>query len=576
VTIHRLSKETVEKIAAGEVIESPNDVVKELVENSIDALSDRIVVEVRGGFTKLEGYIKVLDDGIGISNGEFSYLFERHSTSKIVAIDDLTNLTSLGFRGEALASIASVSRVELSSRSKGEEVGYKIICDNGEKDKINQISMPNGTFIYVSDIFKYLPARLKFLKPDRVELNSILRYVIHTALFHTNLDFELVINGRTSFSSPRTDGDIKERLVDVFGYDIADRMIKTEIGDGDININGYLSSPDINRADSKGIYVAVNKRPITDRDVLFSVINSYKGLLPAKRYPVVVLNITMPPDTYDVNVHPRKSEVRFKEPRRVSGLVYNAISKALGGGTLIYSYQVEEKEVNIVNKDMYIPKINFIQKEELQLRNRTQDGGILEEVIEGCRSKYSFIGYLGNRYLILKGLSEFYIVDQHSSAEAILYYKLIEMLKSDKLSKSQFLFVPKAIYLTGQRETLLTHIRDDLESLGYSFDNFGEKFILIRAIPSILPKHDEVRVLEDLLDGLEIDDVRERGFDYILSKIACHRGLRSDNRLTSDEAVRLLDDIISIPEERRRCPHGRRLLMVLSLTELDRFFGRKL
>ena len=574
--IHRLSQETVEKIAAGEVIESPSDVVKELVENSIDSFCQRIIIEVRGGFTKLEGYIRVIDDGVGVSKNDFSYLFERHSTSKIKVIDDLIRLTSLGFRGEALSSIASVSRVEFASRAKDEEVGYKIICDNGVKDKVRTVSMREGTLVNVSDIFKYLPARLKFLKPDRVELNNILRYVIHTALFHTNLDFELVINNNGVFSSPGTGGDLRRRLFDVFEFDIAEKMIKTQIDDGEINIDGYISTPDINRADSKSIYIAVNKKPITDKDVLFSIINAYKGLLPAKRYPIVVLNITVPPDVYDVNVHPRKSEVRFKEPRRISGLVYKAISKTLGSMTIIYPSYIERPDVSIINKNTYVSRGNFIKREEIQLRKQIQEEGVLESLIEGGESKYSFIGCLGEKYIVLKSQNEFYIIDQHSSAEAILYYKLMEIFKSASESKSQFLLVPKAIYLTGQREALLSYIKKDLEVLGYSFDDFGEKFLLIRAIPAILQKHDEVRLLEDVLDGLEVDDVREKSFNCVLSEIACHRSLRSDNRITPAEAVKLLEEIISLPEEMRRCPHGRRLIMILSMNELDRFFGRKL
>ncbi|MGQ9706557.1 MAG: DNA mismatch repair endonuclease MutL [bacterium] len=578
-SIHRLSKETIEKISAGEVIENPSDVLKELVENSIDAKASKILIEVKGGFLKLEGFIKVIDNGVGISKNDFTHLFERHSTSKITDIDDLANLKSLGFRGEALASIAQVSRVELSSRVEDEELGYKITCDNGDKDKIVPISLPRGVFISVSDIFKYLPVRLKFLKPDRVELNRIVRIIEHIALFHPLIDFELIVNQVNIFSSPRSDDNEMRRLIDLFGFNVAERMIEARFKDGDISVDGFISKVDISKGDSKSVYLAVNQRPIFDRELLFTVMNAYKGLLPTRRYPILVLNITIPPDMYDVNVHSRKSEVRFKELRRVSGLLYNAISKALGSSVALYVSHNKYENVDNIMNDKVISNVDFIIRKENHQEDYVSAVGVLDEIFNiesGQKGKYEFIGWFGNRYLMLRGDDEVFIVDQHSSSEAILYKKLMDIYKNTCKRKSQFLVIPKTVYLTSIREVMLSSIKDELVSLGYVFEHFGDKFILLRAHPSILPNHDEVRLLEDLLDGLDFSDVKDRGIEYVVAKIACHSGLRSNRRITSEEAIKLLEDILSIPEQERRCPHGRRLLMILSLGELDKFFGREL
>lgn len=570
--IKRLSAETIKKIAAGEVIECPTDIVKELVENAIDAKPSRIFIDIRGGFQRLEGSIRVVDDGVGIAGEDFNNLFERHSTSKIVGLDDLLGLNTLGFRGEALASIGAVCRVELASRIDRSEMGNRVVCDNGKKVEFEPCAMPEGTIVNVKDIFKHLPARLKFLKTDRVELNKITHLITHIALFYNSLSFELVINGARSFYSPSSEGEPLVRIADLFGYEIADAMTEVIHRDGDVRVEGFISAPDITRGNSRNMYIAVNGRPVNDREIIYAILNAYKGLLPDRRYPTAVVNVIVPTDMYDVNVHPRKSEVRFRDVRRVTGIVYKGISRALSSAIKFRSAVLGASSISSPSSksSTFRKSETALSREDLTLKS----GESHIDVNGDSLREYKYVGYIGKKYVIYSGRDDLYIVDQHATAERLLFNQLVSVYENGP-GKTQVLLIPKPIYLSPEREQTLSFIRADLERLGYDFDEFGDKFILLRGIPSLLPRHEEVLLLEDILDGLDIDRIKERGIYCVLAEISCHKSLRSDRRLSPEEADKFFNDLLVLPDDQRRCPHGRRLMMVISEEEMDRYFGRR-
>ncbi|HDM43379.1 MAG TPA: hypothetical protein ENG29_03215 [Firmicutes bacterium] len=403
-------------------------------------------------------------------------------------------------------------------------------------------------------------------------MNKITHLITHIALFYNSLSFELVINGARSFYSPSSEGEPLVRIADLFGYEIADAMTEVIHRDGDVRVEGFISAPDITRGNGRNMYIAVNGRPVNDREIIYAILNAYKGLLPDRRYPTAVVNVIVPTDMYDVNVHPRKSEVRFRDVRRVTGIVYKGISRALSSAIKFRSAVLGASSISSPSSksSTFRKSETALSREDLTLKS----GESHIDVNGDSLREYKYVGYIGKKYVIYSGRDDLYIVDQHATAERLLFNQLVSVYESGS-AKTQVLLIPKPIYLSPEREQTLSFIRADLERLGYDFDEFGDKFILLRGIPSLLPRHEEVLLLEDILDGLDIDRIKERGIYCVLAEISCHKSLRSDRRLSPEEADKFFNDLLVLPDDQRRCPHGRRLMMVISEEEMDRYFGRR-
>jgi DNA mismatch repair protein MutL len=571
VPIRVLPQEVASKIAAGEVIERPESVVKELIENALDASGNRIHITIEKGGKKL---IEVVDDGCGIPSQEVPLVLERHSTSKLSAIEDLFTLESLGFRGEALTSISAVSHMELITRTMDEDVATRLVIDGGHADAPQPIGAPTGTTVRVRDLFYNLPARLKFLKTENTERRRIQSLVSRYALAYPDVSFELTIEGRRVLQTTGN-GQRREVLANIFGLEIAKNMIALpDPIEGPIQVNGFVSPPSIHRGTRREITFFVQGRWIHDQSLSAAVIQAYHGLLMVGRYPMAVILLKMPSQYVDVNVHPAKAEVRFQDPQQVFTIVQRAIRGTLLGQTIEPPVHFESswwQRDSVADQKVIDPAWEMD-------RNLTVDR--VPEIIQ-TRLPHTKVpllrpvGQVGATYLVAEGPDGLYLIDQHAAHERVLYEAMMEAHKEGKLESQQLLEAIRLEMTRGEASTLEENL-DLLNSLGFEIEPFGREMYRVRAVPAVLANADPGKAVMVVVENLaENESPLEREIESrVIARVCKQAAVKAGQILSLEEQRKLIQDLEAC-EVPRTCPHGRPTMIHLSVDTLEKQFGRR-
>jgi DNA mismatch repair protein MutL len=546
--IQLLPPEVADAIAAGEVIERPASVVKELIENALDAGARRVNIDVRGaGKTS----IRVSDDGSGISAGELAIAFVRHTTSKLTSLADLSVIASFGFRGEALASIAAVADVECSSG------GAVLRIRGGELIEQGTGPLLPGVAIEVRDLFANVPARLKFLKSDATEVAAIKDVVTAFALLHPRVRFHLTVDSRAAVSTSG-DGDLRRAVASIYGAPVADEMlalVSTSF------IAGMVSQPRLSRGSRDGMVLAVNGRPIAARSLVYALEECYQGRLERGRHPIAVIDIAVDPEMVDVNVHPAKKEVRFRDEGAIFAALQRAVRTALDGSDP-FRYRPTETSVAAAAASP-IPPLTVHEAPAMVAvaePNGHSNGSVLRP-----------IGQAGPGYLVAEGPHGLVLVDQHAAHERVLYNRLLQRLRSGRGS-SQPLLIPQAVDVEPALIAAAADHREELANLGLELEDFGPRSLRITAVPVELPAGRATAAIQETLAAL----AENRG-DGAIAKaaaaLACHSAVKFGDVLDIAEQRRLLADL-EATEESITCPHGRPTRLLVEWQELTRHFRR--
>jgi len=591
-SIHILSDDLAAKIAAGEVIERPASVVKELVDNSIDAGAREIKIEIRGGGQRL---IRVADDGDGIPASEVATAFARHATSKLASADDLFAIKTLGFRGEALPSIAAVARVTLITRARGENAGTQIRIDGSELLDQHAQGAPQGTIITVEDLFRHVPARLKFLKQASTEAAHIADLVNAYALAFPQLRFSLVSDDRLVFQAPGT-GKLFDALIKVLGIETANQMLQvsssrlqvendqpetSNLTTETISVTGFVSPPAITRATRKQMWFFVNHRWVQDRALQHAIIEAYHTSLMVGRSPISVMDILVPPSEVDVNVHPTKSLVRFRDSHAVFVAVQRAVRTALTANAPIPTITISpsphfaptptDTQLAI---DLHRP-ITTTDYRPPTAENQNQLPNYPTTQSPNKLPMLRVLGQILSTYIIAEGADGLYLIDQHAAHERVLY----EQLQSERAGATvatQDLLDPLPLQLTPSQVGALDTHRDELASVGFRIEPFGNQTILLRAIPAAMKKRDPETTLAEILDELEQgEQPLEKSAEARLITSVCKSIAVKGGQVLSLEEMRELIRLLEQTTAPRTCPHGRPTMIALNAALLEREFGRK-
>jgi DNA mismatch repair protein MutL len=547
-----LPPEVADAIAAGEVIERPASVVKELVENALDAGARRINIDVRGaGKTS----IRVSDDGAGIPAGELSLAFVRHTTSKLLSLSDLAVIASLGFRGEALASIAAVADVECASGGATLRIRHGEVVEQGSGPLLP------GVVIEVRDLFANVPARLKFLKSDATEVAAIKEVVSAFALLHAHVRFHLTIDSRAAVSSSG-DGDRRRAVASVYGAPVASEMLEMT---GMPLVSGLVSQPRMSRGSRDGMVLAVNGRPISARSLVYALEECYHGRLERGRHPIAVLDIGIDPELVDVNVHPAKKEVRFRDEGAVFGALQRAVRAALDGSDPFRYRPSEASETQVAAGGMTGPQLVLHDAAATVVAAETN--GHASTAAPVLRP----IGQAGRGYLVAEGPHGLVLVDQHAAHERVLYNRLLERLRSGR-GVSQPLLIPQAVDVEPALLAAAADHREDLTKLGLEFEEFGPRSLRITAVPAELPSGRATAAIQETLAALA-ESRDDHAVEKAAAALACHSAVRFGDVLDTPEQRSLLADL-EVAEESITCPHGRPTRLLVEWQELTRHFRR--
>lgn len=580
--IRRLSQSTVNRIAAGEVVERPASAVKELVENAIDAGSTQIDVVFRGGGKSL---IRVSDNGFGMSAEELLVAVERHATSKIPD-DDLVNISTLGFRGEALPSIGSVARLAITSVARGDKTAHALTVSGGDLGHVSPASLNGGTEVEVRDLFYATPARLKFLKTDRSENAEALDVIRRLALAHPEVGFSFVTEEREWLRTPEAESRAA-RVARIMGREFMDNAVPLSGGAEDIAVEGFAGLPTFQRAQGTLQYAVVNGRPVKDKLIAGALRGAYVDVMPRGRFPAVVLYITCASDRVDVNVHPAKTEVRFRDPGFVRGLIVSAIRRALQGQGVKPDTQASRSTVSAFNIEPVAPRwmpqtaaanVGFGEtiQAPLAMNMPLQNNSITPVVdSESEHPLGSARAQLHGNYIVSQTPNGFILVDQHAAHERIVY----ERLKSERAGQgiaTQPLLVPQVIDLDGATLSNILSVADVLAQAGLVVESFGEGAALVREVPAAIGNGNIPALLRDIADdAAELENIAtlDARLNHVLATFACHHSVRSGRVLRVEEMNALLREMELTPNA-GQCNHGRPTFIELKLADIERLFGR--
>ena len=596
--INTLSQELINQIAAGEVVERPASVVKELVENSIDAGALDIVVEIQNGGINL---IKVTDNGCGMNREDAEKSIEQHATSKLSEVDDLYKINSLGFRGEALASISSVSKFVLLTKDHASLAGTRVEMINNEV-KIGDAGCPSGTSVEIADLFYNVPARQKYLKTPVTEFNNIIDLFLNYCLTYPEISWKLVNNGKPTYQFPAT--KIEQRIADVLGEEISNNLIPIDIKLNDVYISGFVGKPQIARNNRKIQYLFINKRPVNEYIVAKKVKDAYTTLIPRDLYPVYLLNLEVNTEKVDVNVHPRKLEVRFSEPQVIYRTVYSSVSRVLDENDLIKTVNAQEMnqfvpvgDVLETKKQISIPIKNHNSINQPQAITVSQRNGFVDlgkrmadpvfetrqevtqvsSVIESVKRNYKILAQVQDSYIIVETDTGLKIYDQHASSERVQYEKLKTQWKIGKLS-SQKMLLPQTIELTPAESRLVNENMDLFNRLGFDISDFGGNSFAISSVPLFLVKLDLKQVVMEIVGGLDevmiLDDKISEPVDRILRSMSCRSAIMFGDPLSNEGMEALIDDLEALGSK-YTCVHGRPCVMEFSFIDLEKMFKRR-
>jgi DNA mismatch repair protein MutL len=593
-TIQILPENLANKIAAGEVIQRPASAVKEMIENSIDAHAKSISVIIEEGGKNV---IQVIDDGVGMSVEDARIAFERHSTSKIKTYDDLENITTLGFRGEALASIASVAQVEMITRTSSTDTAIKIKIRKTGIIEQEPCSGPVGTSITAKNLFYNTPGRKNFLKSTPTEFNRVIEAVQRMAISYPEISWKFISDGETIFNFRSS--DYKDRLINIFGEKLASSLLQIEEANDLLYLKGYLSRPDFFRKTRSEQYLFLNRRYILNRSISYAVVQAYENLLLKGTFPVFVLFIEINPRLVDVNVHPTKMEVKFNDERGIYRFVAASVRKILGESDLIPV---------IHGKSMSLPQTSLIPKMPLAPvgkyldliteERKSDQGQVMEQVNKSgtdfsstkspeeltnpehmprASDAFAEAGHnlqLFNKYIISIVDDGFYLIDQHAAHERILYERAVDKMTAHK-SETQELLFPHTLQMSASDVALVKELLPLIQSLGFSLKFFSSSTIIIDGVPPDVRPGKEKTILQDIVDAYKEDehDVPLAPYERLAKSFACKAAIKAGDPLKVTEIRALISELFSckIPFS---CPHGRPVAVKFPISELDRRFGR--
>ncbi len=574
-----LPENLVNQIAAGEVVERPSSVVKELVENSIDAGSSRILVDVKDGG---KGFVKITDNGCGMSRADLELALQRHATSKISSEADLWRIKTMGFRGEALASIASVSKMTIKSKPAGDVGGAVIECNGGEIVTASEVGMSDGTVIEVFDLFFNTPARQKYLKRESTEFGQITSVMNNIALANPSIAFKLMHNGKVVFDlAPVT--DLISRVRDVFGVATSEAMIPVFYGGSSFQIEGFVGKPALSRSTTKHQYFFVNGRYIQHFVLAHSIKSAFHSMLMENKKPVFVINITIDPSLIDVNVHPRKLEVRFEDQQRMIRTMYSCVKAALEKESLTPLGITESKRYMSDKFPVSEPKgdvkdaISFTkdflsERDTQQIQQTSLPTSISEEKEDGLMKA---ISQVSESYIVAQDQTGLVLIDQHAAHERVRYEQLMDQYENEQKAV-QPLLVPLQIEFSGEEVDVIERNKAVFDGLGFDIEPFGGNTFVVNGVPSFLSGEDAEGVIKDVLDDIlnESKPSRVQGFEEMINYMSCRSAIKFGQKLSLGEMQVLIDDMSKLKRP-YTCPHGRPTMISLTLSELEKMFGRK-
>ena len=603
--IRVLSEELANQIAAGEVVERPASVVKELLENSIDAGATLIRIDIEGGGKKK---IRIMDNGMGMLPEECRIAFSRHATSKISDFSDLETIHSLGFRGEALPSIASVAKVRCTSARSENQGGKLIVVEGGELIEEKDFACPQGTTIEVAQLFYITPARSKFLKGDSTEFSHITQVVTQQALAYPSIQFQLTHNGREVIQTLPSD-QIHYRIAELFGTELAKSLVQVKSSSGDYRLEGYVSNPVFTRSNRSAQYCFINGRFVRDKVVLHATQQGYSHLLPKGQHPALFLYLNMDPKLLDVNVHPSKAEVRFAFQQDVHQFISRSIREALEKNlqSPVEGLQPVYEDIPIktnYEKPFYREDSSRVNKSEEvatfkqgdlseALRNMTSSHGFHSKISSSPQqvmgfdkapipvsnliySEFEPLGQLNSSFIIMQGKKGLLVVDQHVAHERILYERFRESAKKKKIEVQNLLFPLTVEFSPAETELLIFHL-DRLKQLGLELETFGKNEFLLRSVPAILKNIDNEKLLRDTIELLPKDgdeNILHEKYEDVLIMMSCRNAIKVNHPLNLDQIRKLISDLeeTSMPFT---CPHGRPISLLFDIEDILKKFLRK-
>ncbi len=604
--IRRLSETTVNRIAAGEVIERPASVVKELVENAIDAGATRIEITVNGGG---RSFIGVADDGVGMTSEDLALAVERHATSKL-SDDDLTEIATLGFRGEALPSIGAVARLRIVTRQYNADAGWEIRVEGGTVHAAVPASRGPGTTVEVADLFFATPARLKFLKTERSENGAVSDVVKRLAMAHPEIGFMVSYDGRKSLAYQAEAGDLFDarlkRLGAVMGRPFQDNAVPVDALREDVRLTGYAGLPTLNRPTSQGQFLFVNGRPVKDRLLLGAVRGAYQDVLASNRHPMLALFVELPSRRVDVNVHPAKAEVRFRDSQLVRGLIVSALRHALEQAGHMASTTVAQDTLSKLRPggaEPYQPVDHLFSQRRPSFHSGMAEAAAAYHA--PLQTDYAPVGridpsdatpqgeapahadpvsyplgaargQLHETYVVAQTDDGIVIVDQHAAHERLVYERMKAQIADQGVGR-QLLLLPEVVELEEEAADRLVTRADELAELGLTLERFGPGAVVVRETPALLGETDIRGLITDLAEELaEFDQalsLKER-LEHVCGTMACHGSVRAGRRLNPSEMNALLREMESTPNS-GQCNHGRPTYVELKLSDIERLFGRR-
>lgn len=609
-----LDKHMAELIAAGEVIERPSSVIKELVENSIDAGAKNITVEIQnGGIT----FMRVSDDGCGIEHDDIPKAFLRHATSKLMVQEDLENISTFGFRGEAFPSIAAMSRVEVLTRVEESDTGSRYVIEGGEEVEFAEIGCPKGTTVIVRDIFFNTPARMKFLKKDVSEGNAVASILDRLALGNPNVAIKFIRDGKPVLSTPGN-GKLYDTIYAVLGREVANGMVEVDYTLNGISVKGFISKPQNTRPSRALQYTFINSRFVKSNTVMAAVEQGFKGFIMVGKFPAFVLDVKMPFNAVDVNVHPAKIEVRFLNERPIFDCIINGVKSALLGNTenkevlfpspktpaenpflkvqepvkqenffsrisaqefreqFVKENKLEKKEPVSVPKDTVYYKEEIkkvldkftspIVKKEEPLPEKEPE--VVEEVF------FKVIGELFNTYILIEQNEALVLIDKHAAHERLLYEKIKR--ENNEVTK-QILLQPSIITLPKDRHAIVCENLKLFDNVGFSIEDFGNYTVIVREVPAIISVSDIEPIVFEIAEKISVNrnDVTFEKLDWLYHSIACRAAIKANDHSNKIELDYLVKELLSNPTL-RHCPHGRPIYIQITKKELEKQFGRTL
>lgn len=589
-TIRLLPPLMINQIAAGEVVDRPASVVKELVENALDAGATSVEISLHNA--GLDSII-VQDNGRGMSETELGLCIQRHATSKLPD-DDLWNIKFLGFRGEALPSIGSVSRMTITSKQATAEISWSITVNGGEHSEPQPAAGNYGTRIEVKDLFYTTPARMKFLKSQRTEIQQVEDIIIRLALCYPHISFRLTSDGRVMLNSNGSQSNILDnsnRLADIIGRDFVENSIEINLLRDSINLRGRVSLPTFSRATSGLQYIAVNNRPVRDRQLIGALRAAYQDFLARDRHPVVALYFDMPPEAVDVNVHPAKTEVRFRDAAAVRGMIVSGIQRALNEAGHRAATTIAANAISAATPYVFTPNRPtgfydsggssfrpatmpmFAGNAALAPQARTETA---TDVIAENHPLGAAVAQLHGTYIVAEAADSIVIVDQHAAHERLVYEKMKQALADGRIA-TQRLLVPEVVTLGDAMSGLLLQHTENLAALGLSIEAFGSGSLLVRETPAMLGEVEVSSLLKDIADEIveygAAFSLKEK-LEEICATMACHGSVRAGRILNITEMNSLLRQMEATPHS-GQCNHGRPTYVELKKADIEKLFGRR-